>query len=600
MDPQSRLFDALPRALDQILLEMVPSTGPWDAGEHEGVRLDFKETPDTTEAPETRLREARRRLLDDVVETAVSFANAEGGLLVIGIRNKAIAGEAVVAGVDLDRWSSQEVRDKIFESTAPHLAVTVQPVSLHGATVLAVEVPKGTEVYGTTKGVFKWRREDRNQPLDEATMRGLRASRNLYDWSAESTGLAPHMVSRAALEEASARLRQRGADDLASLAVSDPTQYLRDCGLLDPEGRLRRAGVLLYGDESALRAAVPHWGVLLRTAPSPGAEGTVLLRRDETRKPVALLIDDLLLRLSSLVHTQTIRAGAQQIDLVDYPPDAQRELLANALAHRDWETPGIVEVLHTPHELTISSPGGLLPNVHPETLLRETAPRNPLLAREMARLRLAEQAGQGFDRVYRELARIGKPPPIVEDGASFRVTLPGGTGDAVIARFVVSGAVPVLKEDLDLLLILLYLRDHRTIRASKASGLLQREPVAVQRVLERGATDGLWEATKGTARLSQPSYRLSQRTIAAIRAALRYRTVTIDGDDQKLIRHLQRNGRITNADVRDYLDCDVFLARDRLARMRKRGWIDFLPGGPTRGSDVVYVKTEKFDEQLSG
>lgn len=72
-----------------------------------------------------------------------------------------------------------------------------------------------------------------------------------------------------------------------------------------------------------------------------------------------------------------------------------------------------------------------------------------------------------------------------------------------------------------------------------------------------------------------------------------------DGDDQKLIRHLQRNGRITNADVRDYLDCDAFLARDRLTRLRKRGWIDFLPGGSTRGSDVVYVKTEKFDEQLS-
>jgi ATP-dependent DNA helicase RecG len=595
MEPQSHPSDELPRTLDQALGEIVPPVGPWDAGDHEGTRLDFKETPETSPAPEHRWREARRRLLDDVVETAVSLANAEGGLLVIGVRNKAAAGEPIVAGVDLDQWSSKEVRDKIFESTAPHLAVIVQPVSLHGATVLAVDVPKGTEVYGTTRGVFKWRREDRNQPLDEATMRGLRASRNLYDWSAEPTELAAHMVSRAALEEAAGRLRQRGADDLANLAVSDPGQYLRDCGLLDAEGRLRRAGVLLYGDADALRAAIPHWGVLLRTAPSPGAEGTVLLRRDETRKPLASLIDDLLLRLSSLVNTQTIRAGAQQIDLTDYPPDAQRELLANAFAHRDWETPGIVEVLHTPYEMTVSSPGGLLPNVHPETLLRETAPRNPLLAREMARLRLAEQAGQGFDRVYRELARIGKPPPIVEDGASFRVTLPGGTGDAVIARFVASGAVPALQEDLDLLLVLLYLRDHRTISASKVSGTLQREPVAVQRVLERGAADGLWEATKGTARRSQPSYRLTQQTVAAIRSALRYRTATIDGDDQKLIRHLQRNGRITNADVRDYLDCDVYLARDRLTRLRKRGWIDFLPGGPTRGSDVVYVKTEKFD-----
>jgi ATP-dependent DNA helicase RecG len=91
---------------------------------------------------------------------------------------------------------------------------------------------------------------------------------------------------------------------------------------------------------------------------------------------------------------------------------------------------------------------------------------------------------------------------------------------------------------------------------------------------------------------------LTQGTIAALRSALRYRTETIDGDDQKLIRHLRRNGRITNGDVRDYLDCDVFLARDRRARMRKRGWIEFLPGGPTRGADVVYVKTDRFDRDL--
>lgn len=598
MESQTRLFDDPPPALDQVLSDTVPKVGPWDAGKREGLRLDFKETPETTRTPDVRRAEARRNLMEDIVETAVSFANAEGGLLVIGVRNRSAAGEAVVVGVDLEQWSPGEVRDKVFESTTPHLAVVVQPVPLHGTTVLVVQVQKGVDVYGTTRGMFKWRREDRNQPLDEATMRGLRASRSLYDWSAEPTALGASAVSRAALEEAAVRLSQRGAHDLAGVAISDPAQFLRDCGLLDGDQRLRRAGMLLYGSERALRETIPNWGVLLRTAPSPGAEGAMLLRRDETRRPLTSLIDELLLRLGSLVQTQTIRAGAQQVDLVDYPPDAQRELFANAFAHRDWETPGIVEVLHTPHELMVASPGGLLPNVHPESLLRATAPRNPLLAREMARLRLAEQAGQGFDRVYRELARIGKPPPIIEDGASFRVTLPGGTGDAVVARFVSSGAVPVLREDLDLLLVLLYLRDHRVVDATKVSGILQRESVASQRALERGAEDRLWEPTKGTARRSQPSYRLTQGTIAALRSALRYRTETIDGDDQKLIRHLRRNGRITNADVRDYLDCDVFLARDRLARMRKRGWIEFLPGGPTRGADVVYVKTDKFDHDL--
>ena len=77
---------------------------------------------------------------------------------------------------------------------------------------------------------------------------------------------------------------------------------------------------------------------------------------------------------------------------------------------------------------------------------------------------------------------------------------------------------------------------------------------------------------------------------------MRYRTERIDSDDKKLIRHLRRNGRITNADVRDYLDCDVFTARNRLSRLRKKGWIDFAPGSLKRGPDVVYMKLDKLDE----
>lgn len=582
--------------LAELLREIVPARGPWTASEHESAQLDFKETPESTRTPDHALNTARRRLLDDIVETCVCFANAAGGVLVVGVRDRAQSGEPVVAGIDLDRWSPTELRDKIFRRTTPHLAVTAQIEQLHDIDVVTVRVPRGTDVYGTSSGVFKWRREDRNEPLDETTMRALRVSRSLYDWSSESTQFDASAASAAALEDAAARLRVRGAADLATLAIAEPEQFLRDCGLLDPEGRMRRAGVLLYGNETALRAAIPTWGVLMRAAPSPGAEGSVLMRRDDARTPLVRLLDEVLLRLSPLVRTETIRVGAQQIELVDFPPDAQRELVANAFAHRDWEIPGVVEILHSPHELTVSSPGGLLPNIDVGSLLRETAPRNPLLAREMARVRLAEQAGQGFDRVYRELARIGKPPPIVEDGTTFRVTLPGGAADAVLARFVSSGSVPSLQEDLDLLLALLHLRDHRVLDATRAAQFMQRAPTAAQRVLERGHDEGLWEPTKGTSRRRLPSYRLTQRTIAALRAALRYRTETIDGDDQKLVRHLRRNGRITNADVRDYLDCDVFLARDRLARLRRRGWIEFAPDSPRRGADVVYVKTAKFDD----
>jgi ATP-dependent DNA helicase RecG len=581
----------------QMLLR-IPERGPWRATDYEGDQLDFKEPPDPNRFPPHAVKDVEKRFRNDLVEDAVCFANTRGGYIVLGIRDRASDGEEVVAGVNFERWSPEDIKELVYNRTTPHLLIDVSVETLLGNGVLIIRVPQGEDIYGTTDGVFKHRRGDACVPLDEATMRGLRAARGRFDWSAEVVRAGTEVISRAALEEAASRLRSRGREELAQAAQAEQEQYLRDVGLLTPAG-LTRAAILLYGSAEALKAYIPNWGILLRTAPSPGSEGTTLLGRDDARRPLVLLLDDVLNRLALLTKTESIRAGAEQVELVDFPPDAQRELLANAFAHRDWEASGVVEILHSPDELVISSPGGLLPTLHPERLLRETAARNPLLTREMARLGLAEQAGLGFDRVYREMARIGKPPPQITDGPRFAVSLPGGGGDAVLAKYVVSGLPSELRTDLDVLLILAMLREVRTISATAARPILQRSPNEAQRVLERMRTAGLVEPTKGTARRQHPSYRLAPSPMAALRTALRYRTQTIDVDDQKLIRHLQRNGKISNADVRDYLDCDTYTARNRLTRFRKKGWIDFAPESPRMGPEVSYVKLDKLDADLS-
>lgn len=580
----------------RALLQRLPDRGPWRAEGLEGETLELKETPDTTATPAHARKHAGERLRTELAETAMSFANAKGGTIVVGVRDRAEAEQLVIPGVDAGRWSPDEVTRIIHERTTPPLLVHAQAEQIRGRTVLLIHVAPGTAIHGTTSGVFKHRVGDRNVPLDDATMRSLRAARGHYDWSAESVAAGLDGVSPIALAAAAERLRRQGKPDMAQLAERDPRQFLIDTKLMDADGRLTRAAVLLYGSAECLARHIPNWGLILRTTPSPGAEGAVLMRRDDARQPLALLLDDLLDRLALLARVETIRAGAEQLELVDYPPDALRELVANAFAHRDWDADGVIEIVHSPEELTVSSPGSLLPDLDPNRLLRANAPRNRLLAREMARLRLAEQAGLGFDRVYRELARIGKPPPVVRDGPRFSVTLPGGAGDLTFARYVARQLPDELAGDVDVLLLLAYLRSHRTVNATAAAPLLQRTPDEVQPILERADRAGLIEPTRGTARRAQPSYRLAPAPAAALRTALRYRTETIDSDDGKLIRHLQRNGRITNADVRDYLDCDTYTARNRLTRLRRRGLIDFAPDSPRRGPEVVYVKTPKLDE----
>lgn len=562
----------------------------WNADDVEYSMLDFKETPDTCGEPG---KNARRRFAELLAETAVCFANAEGGAIVVGVRDRAATRAEAIPGVG--GYTAEQMIDMIFERTAPSVTCRAAAMDVDGRRVVALLVPASESVHSTTQGVYKFRLNDRCVPLVGDRLRGLRALREHYDWTAESSGLDVGSLSRAALEKAAERLTLAGHDDLAKLALEAPRDFCVATGLMAGD-QVTRAAILLYGTPVALRTAIPHWGVNAQSRVSPGSEPKILMRPHATDLCLVLLLDQLVTLIGVLASVQPIRVGAVQIELVDYPPDALREIVANAFAHRDWEAPGPVEIIHSPDELIVASPGGMLPTLRIDRLLHDAAaPRNPLLAQNMARLRLAEMAGLGLDRAFRAVAQLGKEPPVLADGPRFRVTMRGGTGDEAFARYINGAQLPVrLSGDVDVLMVLTALRTARTVSASRLSSRLQREIADVEAVLRRMAEASLIQPTRGTRQRSHPSYELTPQAIAGLKTAVRYRTTDIDSDDQKIIGHLQRHGRISNEDVRNYLDCDVATARNRLTALRKRGLIDFAPDSPRRGAGVVYVPTGRF------
>lgn len=576
----------------------------WAASVSEQQWLDFKETPDTAVPVEAQSKrnmgKARKEFLGLVAETAACLANAQGGVIILGIRDRAANRARAVAGVP-GSYTPEGVRLAVYNGTSPPLTVTVHVRAVELKRVLLVEVPIGAVVHSTSGGAYKWRVEDRCEPIGPDAMRAISAARGTYDWSEELSAFGPADLSTAALATAADRLRDSGQTDLARQAEEDREQFLRSCELLE-RGRVRRAAVLLYGGERALAQLLPDWGAIVSTASSAGSEGTILLRREDARRrPLVLLIDDILGRLTGIAQTDAFRVGATEVRLVDYEPDVVRELVANAFAHRDWEQPSIIDIAHSPDGLVVTSPGDLLPTLRVDRLLRESAQRNRVLSREITRLRIAEGAGMGFDRVYRTLAAAGKEPPRIEAGPRFTVVVPGGQGDRAFARFVRSDEFPDarLAGDLDVLLTLSILRTKPSITAAGLAPRIQRTEDFAEEVLRRMHAAELLEPTRSTAGRRRPSYRLSAKTAAALRSALKYRTGTIDIDDDKLLRHLKRHRRIANEDVRNYLECDVATARNRLTRLRTRGYITIDPDGPKRGPLVEYVATPKVDETES-
>eukprot|EP00727_Mastigamoeba_balamuthi_P013311 m51a1_g8602 hypothetical protein (1236) ;mRNA; r:160372-185436 len=113
------------------------------------------------------------------------------------------------------------------------------------------------------------------------------------------------------------------------------------------------------------------------------------------------------------------------------PYDAFREVLTNAVAHRDYTISSNIRVFVTPKRVVVRSPG--LPiNGNVSTIERGLhMPRNPAIYQVMTAFKLVTNSGLGLVRAKRALAERGLPPPLVE---VVRVE-PGGIGEVVVTLF---------------------------------------------------------------------------------------------------------------------------------------------------------------------
>ena len=143
------------------------------ASKFETQHLDFKTEKETAKAT-----------FHDLAEAAVCFANAEGGTIVLGVRDQTLGPDAFV-GTSIDAGALQRM---IYELTNPKLTVSVMPITYGEKALLVVQVPEGLDVYATGKGYSPRRWEDQCQPMHPSDVTRLGEERRGIDWSAQASG----------------------------------------------------------------------------------------------------------------------------------------------------------------------------------------------------------------------------------------------------------------------------------------------------------------------------------------------------------------------------------------------------------------------------
>lgn len=419
--------------------------------------------------------------LAEAIEMAVCFANANGGMIVFGIKDKVVGRKHAIAGCeryDLDVW-----RRGIYQDVRPNLAVDIEDLQVPEGILLLVRIPKGPAdvVYGTSKGIYKIRVGKNCMPLLPNEFQRKKVSEGIIDWSAEfAEGVSYKDLSPIEIAHLKNTLKARKpGSDLLGLSDSD---LLKALGIIRKD-KVTRAGVLFLCDRSILKERFPQHEVIYLYQ----TKETEIEKRVNFKLPLLAILEKLTDLISSRNPIRTIKIGLFHIDIPSYPEETFREAILNALCHRNYLEEGSIYVRHTPRQMVISNPGGFISGITPENILvHEPKQRNRHLAEILEKIGLVERAGIGRRRIFIPMLSFGKRAPYYEaDEHLVKLTLNNGSFDERMATFIAKKQKEGFEFSLDHLLLLSYMREHNEIDVGTFSKICQRPEAGARDILER-------------------------------------------------------------------------------------------------------------------
>lgn len=531
----------------------------------------------------------RPRLADDrIVEVVVCMANAQGGTLLIGVEDDgSITGAQPRHG---DVTNPRRLQAMISNKTVPSVVVEVEVVALDDVHVILVEVPKAATVTGTSGGQYTRRGLGGDGrpacfPFLAHEMLASRIERGEVDYAAiEEPGATLDDLDPAEFERLRRLVEQSGAPSaLATLSDLDIGRALGVIDGHDDAPLIRRGALLLFGRAERLREFIPTHETAFQVL-----SGTSVRQNQFGNAPLLSAAEDLYAKLMRYDEEDELDIGLTRISVPRIPAVAARELIANALVHRDYTMQGPVSIQLTDEELTVSNPGGLPRGVTLDNLLSTSQPRSRILSEAFFRAGLVERTGRGINRVFEWTLRSGRAAPDYSrtDADHVVVTLPVGRADLAVVRFLVAHAErrgrPFSVEEL---LVLHALQDDPRLTVGELASAVQRSEIATRAVLTRMLEDGLIEM-RGNGRgrrytLSAATY----REISAPAGYVRVRAFDDEQQEQMVLSYVRSHGSITRAQAADLCSLNSDAAKNLLRSLKARGVLKMI--GERRGARYV-------------
>jgi ATP-dependent DNA helicase RecG len=362
----------------------------------EGFNSEFKERVPTN--------------LKSITEEVCAFANASGGVVLIGVDDK-----NTIKGVNIDNSKRSAIQNSIGEISPP-LQCEIYIVEVDGKNVAVIEVASGQNKPYVLSGAIYVRQGPNSQKLTT-----VEEMRNFFQ-----------QAEKIYFDEASCKeinikkdIPQANIDtfrfEAGLVNNTSDEQVFSNLKLISNDGYLKNGAVLFFAKEPE------HFfeKAVIRCVAFDGLDKRYII---DDKIMVGTLFQQYQQSMIWLKSKLNVRydiegeGGKARKELWEIPEIVFKEAIINSLAHRDYYDKGgriTIELFNDRVEVT--NPGGLVSSIAKNEFGKKSSSRNPLIFGLFERMRLVEQIGSGISRM-RDLMQIeGLTPPEFNTDGMFTV-----------------------------------------------------------------------------------------------------------------------------------------------------------------------------------
>lgn len=354
---------------------------------------------------ENKTTELKREYVDDIKNTVIAFANCDGGTIYIGIDDDGdVCG---VEDVDLTMLRvSNAIRDAVRPDVTMFTDCSVE--TLEGKTVVCVKIQRGTArpYYLHGKGVrpegVYVRQGASTVPASESAILSM-----IRETAGDSYEEARSINQQLTFEKTSAYFKKRN--------VEFEMPQMKTLHLIGDDGTFTNLALLLSEQNTHT----------IKLAVFDGSKKSVFKDRCELTGSLLEQLDNAYAYIDRYNRTRAEFYGLDRVDMRDYPLEAVREALLNAIVHRDYGFSGSTLISIFDDRIEFVTIGGLVKGISPDDIqLGVSALRNQYLANIFYRLRLIEAYGTGMLKIKESYADASVKPQIEVSSNAFKITLP--------------------------------------------------------------------------------------------------------------------------------------------------------------------------------